>query len=909
MIGTCTLSFLISIILLSALCVAETEVFDGEILSGESIDIDDFTFIITMNKYATAIFVDGGEMFQTIALNDCEKMEAFRICFDNTTYDEEDNELYTVIRILRREPDITILRTANETEIYVGKESQVTITMTNTGDHAEEVILTDDYPTSIEISEMDGGCRIHENQVYWNGHLDEGDEQICTFNIKALEEFHQSLVAKLVYWDGFKYVEEFSTTMTIDFIPVVEIFIALVREDYEIDGNSFDFDEENPSASIGETVRLIVNITNNYPDDIDVEKIDISLPPGLEYAGIGSLRFNYVSGGENLSSIWSSKAIRKINDKLLRWTGRINENDGEIFIIKLKTRSSGENNINFETIYGYDDLEFEKRSQEGFNVGDLGVPIRITVDDTSRLFSAPERMDDIDDSIDIQSLHTYRFTVYAQNANPYSELEDVEIIIDTDLADFPTRNYDIIDEQGRVLPFSGEIVPPYVEKSTSYSLNVTVHYTNEFGEKHTNKSEFDFDVLPFDDVSIEVSSSEGEFLESGEETEITVELTNDMLIDLRAVEVRDIIPEVFDVTGIHSQRLKLNKESNTDVYKYNIKVPVLFVKTRFNITTIVTFFSNDLRKEINFTTITPITVNPREPDLDFDMNLEEPNDIFIGNHIPVEYTIRNRESEETLGNIIIKFPIQEDIDVLGPAEYNIESLDPGEEITIRNIIWFRPKSAGNIEIDPAVVFFEDSYGNSFSENSSQDTIEVESAEFNGPVLFLSTNAPELVNRSTDFKITIRVLNNGSEQTDVTIKQGDMEWEKTVFPKSTEFIEYTLRKEKDDNYTIPDPVATYQVQGMQARTKGSGAMTTVKLMLGELAVEIEPEAPVIEEQELTKKTEMSFEEYDLLQQVDMRKKIMKYSLIALLAIFVIVLAYFYLSYLGKKKPQGPFMEGG
>jgi hypothetical protein len=427
----CMLAFFLAIALMStaSLSQAVTEEFNDEILSGESIDIDDFTFIITMNKYANAIFIDAGEMFQTVPLFGCKKMEHFRVCFDNTTYDEEENELFANVRIFRYKPDLTITRSINDTELFTGQEAEVTIEIENRGDPAEHIILTDDYPWSIEVYDLEGGCQEHENQVYWTGHLDANETLECKFIIRPIEELHQSLVAHMRYWDGFKWEDEYSSTLTLDVEPVVEILTAVVREDFEVDGRTFDFEEDPPVLFPGEVLRLIINITNNHDEeDIKFDWFEINLPPNLEFTSIGYLRFNYLNAtGNRTSHVWSSDRITQVTPRLLRWNGRLSSGNTKSFILKLESSKTGSQNVLMSTQYRYDGMTFHDEPFITFDVLEPGVDIRMTLLDTSKRFSAPERLgsgDDDEDDIDLEALHPYKITVYTQNSNKYAILTD-----------------------------------------------------------------------------------------------------------------------------------------------------------------------------------------------------------------------------------------------------------------------------------------------------------------------------------------------------------------------------------------------------------------------------------------------------------------------------------------------------
>ncbi len=890
--------------------------FDDKVLSGENVEIDDFTFIITMNKYASAIFVDAGDMYQSVQLYKCKDMESFRICFKNTTYDEEENELYAEVNITRAKPDVSITRTMNQTDdLYVGNEIEVTITIENTGDTAPNIEMTDDYPANFEIYDMEGRCREHENQVYLQGHLDEDEKEECTFIIRPTEETHRSFVAHLKYWNWYRWEEEYSSTLTLDIEPVLEVMTSLVREDYEVDGRVYDWEEDNPGIKIGETPRLLVNITNNYDEDININAMEIHLPEDIQYRSTGHLRFNYKNAsGDRASNVWYSDRISRISDRLLRWDGGINEKDSKLFIIKLEAQRTGDQNIIINTEYEYeDDLEdliFKDTITETMRVTDPGIAIRMTLDDDSRLFSAPERLDQEEDSTDIEALHPYRLKIYTQNKNKFAKLKDVNIEVLTELAGFKKVHYDLIDEEGQKIPYSFVLIPPGLESSKTFETNVSISYENEYGERHYNSTEFDITVQPSKDITIEWDSSEGEVLESGEETEIKVSVNNDRLVDIRGVSVTDTIPPELHVEGVHSNKGKLIKEEETEMYTYRITPPILHKETKFNITTKVSFFDPDYRRTINITETNTITVEPLRPDISVDITLDEPDEIYPGTLIPVEYRITNDEEEEIVRDIKIHFPIQEEIDLIGPKTFLIDKLDPGEEVTLKDLIRIRPKKANrSLEWNITRIDYKDNYGNSFHENSSDESIEVESARINGPALYLRTIVPEVINKSTEDTIRIQVINEGNAPADVTVQQGDRIWNTSVAAQSTGYADYKVVYDQEGNYTIPDPYATFRFQGLEAHTKGTGATAKVELILPPPEEEIEEEEVIVEEKEeiIPEKEEMSFEQYEEQQRKRQMQAMMRYGLAGLIVIIMLIIVAAYIGYQRRKGPSEPFME--
>ena len=699
--------------------------------------------------------------------------------------------------------------------------------------------------------------------------------------------------------------------MTLDFEAEITTEAAAVREGYEIDGTTFDFDITNPLLNIGETGRLLIRVTNDYPDEIKVESLDIHIPPELEYVSMGHLRFNYVNASGNRSSIvWYSDRISKINNNLLRWDGTISEGDSKLFILKLRAKRTSHPIVQVNTKYEYDNTEFEDTLQETLAVSDPGIGIRMSVEDKSRRFAAPERLDREDDSIELEAFHPYHFTVYIQNTNKYAKIESADVRVYTDLAQFTTRHYPMIEEEGQVIPYSVELIPPQVESNTNFKMNISVAYENEFGEHHENSTEFTVTVVPSKDLTIEWESSEGEVLEGGEETEIKVTITNDRLVDLNNVYVRETIPEELHVEGVHSKKIKLNKETDTEVYTYRLTPPVVHNKTRYEIVTTVSFFDQDKRQNFNLSKTTVLTIEPLRPDISIDITLDEPDTVYAGASIPVEYSITNDEENEIVRDLTVSFPIQEEFDHIGPRTFFIDKLDPGETITLKNLVRIRPKIGGNrLKLDKTVVRYYDNYGNEFHENSTEETVDVEKGLTSGPAIFLTTIAPEIINKSTETPIKIKLENKGGTDADVTVQQWDREWNVTMPAYSAKTIEYKIRYDNEGNYTIPPPQAVVRSQDVEAYTAGKGAEARVELILGpaeEVVKEEEAVKQVTEEIEMEKE-EMSFEEYETKVAAERMRKITKYSLVGLVAIILLLIVVGFIYYEKRKGPSQPFIE--
>lgn len=889
-----------------------TEEYSGQVLSGESIDLDDFTFTITMDKWGKNIYVDAGTLRQTVPIFSCKKMEQFRICFENTTYDLDEDDLFADVTIYKRKPELTVTKAINETTaLYVGQEAKVTITITNTADDASKIELTDDYPTSVEIYDIEGSCGLHESQVYWEGHLGENQTKTCSFLIRGKEEVHRGLAAHIKYWDGVKWVDEYSTSMTLDINPAISLDSIIVSQEFEVEGTTFDLDGTNPGINLFEEFRLILNITNEYHDTITVKSLNVDLPEALEFVGIGHLRFNYDnSTGNRTSTVLSSLPVFRGPGNTVVWSGRMNASASKLLILRIKAKATGNKELIIKTNYVCDHYNLEKTDHENLDIGDPAIGIRMNVDNVNNRFAVPKRLDADENSMDVEALHPYRFTIFVENLNDFADINHVIINVSKDFYNFSEMQYVKIGKGIQKIPYSLVIEPPGVETSTLYKLNVSVTFLNELGKKIFNSTEFEITVKPSTDLTITHKSSGSTTLEGGEETEITTSVNNNRLVDLKDVTVEDTFPEELRMLGVYSRKMKLNKQTDTDVYTYRIKAPIVHKSTTYNITTTVSFFDPDLEKQLNYTKTTPITVTPFKPDLSITVELDEPDEIFPGMFVPIEYTIKNDEATELIRKISVQFPIQEEFDFVGPRTFFIDLLEPGEEFVLEDSLKVIPKIArDSLSLNKTIVHYYDNYGNYFTENSTEDTMEVENITITGPAIFLRTEVTKIINISSTETVKIMVENKGSEAAEAVIEQDDKMWERSLAPGALETIEYQINYADEGNYTIGDAVAKLTYRGIEAYTKGSGAEVQVKLLTQQAEELVEETAAIAEvsPEQVEQVGNLTEEEREELEDIKETKTIKKYATTILIVVLVLIFLFIIVGYIKRKKSSNLFIE--
>jgi hypothetical protein len=324
-----------------------------------------------------------------------------------------------------------------------------------------------------------------------------------------------------------------------------------------------------------------------------------------------------------------------------------------------------------------------------------------------------------------------------------------------------------------------------------------------------------------------------------------------------------------------------------------------------------------MSREFNYSKVTTVTVIPREPDVDVDVEFDEPNTIYQGSIIDALVKVKNREDEELIRDITVRFPLQKEFDIIGPKNFFIDRLEPDESVEIRNVYQIRPKvfdNNKNLEFGEVSVEYYDAYGTRFFENSTVKSFDVKKSRISGPALFLFTVVPPLANISSDFKVRIEARNLGNELAEGMVFLGDNEWEISVPPAGLKVIEYNLKYDIPGNYTVPAPTATIKYHGKEMHIGSSEKNVEVRLLQPETAIP-EAEVEAIPEVEAAPVENPTIDEIEqaLIEQTSLEAKeeeakntnLTIYLIIGAVALFAIAIYVFYER--GKKKSAVPFLE--
>ncbi|MBI4738496.1 hypothetical protein HY772_02865 [Candidatus Woesearchaeota archaeon] len=825
-----------------------TQVFSGNVFSGENVKVDDrFTFRVTLNDDRDSLFVDGGNMYASVPLNQCKELREglFEFCFNATDFNTDEHRYFATIRVFQRKPAITLSRTATNTRFFVGEEQTITSTITVSTDDARNITFIDQFPDSIEIVDIDGGCRKYENSVYARyNNIDAGASKTCTYTIKGKREFHGELQAKAVYYDGYELKEIYSGGREFDILPLLEVQTAQVVEDFttgtytpknesvavKLFFDDYDFSDsaQNPGVLIGENVRFAINVSNHLNKSLTIRGVNIHIPPSLQYLGTITLRRELINAsGNRTSTKITSDQITQIDQSLLRWSGKLNHNVSKQFFLKFGTRRSGFQELVVTADYVYENKNYTEIKHEPFSVADPGLKLKMDLIDKSDMHAVPAfTFTEDDDTRDVEALSAQRVRINAYNINPYSILRDVRVSLNTTLFDVLSSTIPYLGLQESKTSHDFGVVFPRLNVSTTYKINISASYKNQFGEEYQNSTEFEITVKPFADLSITHDSSEGFVLDGGEETDFTVAIDNPRITNVRNVEVQDVVDSGLSVIGATSKKVKLNKDADTDVYTYRITPPRVHEKTYYNVTTFVTYFDPQGLFIYRTNKTSTFTVNPKRPEVTVTKYLSD-DEVSVGEIIEVDYEIKNTEAEEEVRDMIVYFSLQNGIDTIGDSKYYIKRLGPLEAATLNDIERIRPKIANDsLKLNKTLVEYSDAYGNAFTANSTEESIKVAAAEIIGPGIFVEKRVPSQLNVSQETTVTIEVRNIGTEEALVQVEDNDRAWTVNVPGKSLRVLEYPITFNVEGSYSLSAPIAHYKNQGLSFTAKGDPVTVTV-----------------------------------------------------------------------------------
>jgi len=772
-------------------------VYKGYIFSDQSITLDNKAFIISfdesrhpsniqLNYYGSYFFVPQGT---------CKTIVNIEICFANSIFDTDFGKYKVNISAYRVVPDITITRVIDDSTIAVGDEAEITVNVTNgIGIPAQNFEYIDYFsPEEFELLHVTGSCNKEGNNAVYRGLLKENNKISCKYTIKALKEIERSSRARVSYFDGDEIKRDFSSNINFKVVPALDI--------------SSYFNDSDRNVFVGEQVIFIVNMSNNKEsDDIKNITLNISLPSGLRYDETASISM-YFNSTSNITV--QSQPVKKISDSVIQFKGEIPSNQSKFIALKLTATKSGISNIFIDYLYSIEGSKeiFSAEKKDSLEVEHKEITLFTNFKDGDTFDAGEQKL----------------IQIGVSNPNENVFLKNISVKIDTNISNIPEANLSYLDSGKANYMIYQNIAMPYVSSDTTYPFNIIVSYDTEYGEHFTEISEFNLIVKTIAGLSISHDISKTT-VESGEQFSIKTKVKNERNVDIKNIRVFDVVPMEFEREGLNSvSNLNINANDEVVAYNYRMTAPVVDSPKTYYFRTTATYKEGN--KTFAFERTYQVTVTPKKKDLSVARVIADSKP-SRGAIIDVIYTISNPDDKETVENIRLKFPVQQDIDLVGEKNFTISRLLPGESYTIREFHRVRPKLNGSLVIAPTMFSYNDDEGNVFTKNSSETSFTADYGYISGPAFFIQKSSNDSVLVGDLISVIISVSNIGDEPGKVSITDSGNVWNLELKAGETDFITYKINAENEGIVFLKPAEAQYSYRGKNVFTISNPAYTNV-----------------------------------------------------------------------------------
>jgi len=766
--------FIIALASVTGIYAAATQVFSGWVYSRDSVNVNDEVIEIEVPSSLDKAFADFGTNELVIINGTCESLTITKICVDNVMLDTDELNRKAQLTIYELTPTLTVTRTISSSEIDVNQIATITVSITNSGGGAAtNFSYVDEFPDEIEMYDADG-ISIVDNSVVWTGYINPSGEISFTYDLKAVGEIDRSFKARMTYFDGVEDQEEFTSALSLEANPVITLKVETADD----------------SIYLGEDTNLTINFTNKDAGSIDVDYFNINIPE----------QFEIIS--EPVTS------IEKLDGNNYRWSGTLIKNTSKIFYFKVKALRTGD--FSFSSIVSYTDPDGAQKTTP-MKKKDLDVKI----DDTRDLHIRTTKW--VNDNTALESEQEKYIDVWLQNKNIGVDFVDLVVNVSSGLFNLTPQTMARLNRTKQKKFLRIPVTGPNLTSSASYSLKVNVNYKTQYGDSFSESLSKTITVNPVKGLVITQSAS-ATSVEGGEEIEFTVSIYNKRSVDVKDVEIVDRSSDNLTKLGSTFITTDINKEDTKTLYEYKILTPRVASTTEYYVNTTAAYTVN--RTKYIYSAKTTITVKPRQIKLTFTRTL---GSLFKGAIATISYALTNPESE-TVDDIVMIFPLQQEVDIIGGLNHTIKKLDPGESITVTTVGTMRPKFNKTMKIDPALVTYRDKYGNKWSVNSTSSSKTVSKGFISGPAIIVTKNlSRDSITLGENTTVLLAAENIGSSETSVNLKDQGNEWNLIIKPGAIESVNYEYTPQENGTIALPQATATYSYLN-QVYTTGSNIIS-------------------------------------------------------------------------------------
>ncbi|MBN1502127.1 hypothetical protein JW930_01165 [Candidatus Woesearchaeota archaeon] len=728
---------IIMFILVASFAAAGDLVYNNWVVNHNSVTIGGENYKIDVATGGSTILVTSGANTIVIGKRESGLFPLNEIYFNSSVYDLDIADYKVYVKIYTIKPKFSIQRAISATTLSVGDKATFSVEITNTGDtEATEVKYIEDFPSSFAIEKC-SSCDIADNQVLWEGDIESQDSVSFSYEVYCTEKVDTTLRAYVEYL-GSKY---YSSSVSFTVEPLLESSILADKSEIEM----------------MEETRVNFSITNLIEDDIDIKRLEITVPKSL------------VVENHNLEE----------EEGLYVWDGSLT-NGTKKFYIDVSGKLSGTSLLIMTVDYDYDTMSLTKTITKEINVVNKGIEITSSLENEQSF----------------EEGKSIRITFGVKNLNSFIDIKNVKPHFSSTLLNITGLSYPrlAVNQSDRLVDMMFAL--PDVTSSTTHDIDLNITYESQHGEEFSQKTTKKITIVPIRGISITKTLSADSIEEEGIVT-VTVQLTNDRVEDtIYNIKVSEDIPN-FKIEGVTSNTLSLAPGQSLEAYSYQITAPRIIAETAYELRTDV--YYKDLEGEYNPYTIKTLTVTPRSSDVSV---TKSAGSMHLGKTSEVNYVIENRDTEPVY-DIVLFFTEDQEFDTVDSFSTSIDKMDPGESLRVTEKV--RPKTYGTIGLDSSIFRYANYLGRELNSTAAAISISVTQVVLEGPVVLLT----KLVDKNTlgeedVANVTLTIRNIGD--TEAIIQLYDIqEWNLTIGPETEQNITYNLTK---DNIFTDKAVAYY-----------------------------------------------------------------------------------------------------
>ncbi len=445
MTGLMSVICILFIISLAVLAYAEEDaqkpqkIFDDYVKSGDSFKAGKIKFETLWVDPSMLITFEGNSL--NVPLGECRYLSPFNICLNKTRQllngevlpapiHSEDVETEMLVQVYAKLASLELTRDFGKQKLLIDEETTVRVEIKNTGlADATDVVFEDDYPSAVEVKKA-SGCDIDNNKVVWTGTLRKGNGFKCEYTIKAVKDKSFTSTASLEYYNGIdkKKVSDTAKLVILEKVIKPAIDLSATR------------------LTIGDMLSILINLSNNYNETININKMAVSLPGSLKILDRGGLSDSNT------------------------WKGSISAGESQVFMLKAQAVRTGEYKVSLYAEYLASGVRQNASEQSRFKTSsNLDVEIAPNLDDQLKVGQEGS------------------FMIKLINPSQEKPLLDLEANISSDLPGFKNTSVekDQLGRNNELVVLDTRYTP---EQAGNYYLNISVSYRSEFREKFVKTS-------------------------------------------------------------------------------------------------------------------------------------------------------------------------------------------------------------------------------------------------------------------------------------------------------------------------------------------------------------------------------------------------------------------------------------